>query len=219
MTMSEGYVPPQFDAVRDADEEFLWHGRPAALPYFATGLPLFFASLVMAGIFLFFNQLFRSAPAPDQNPALGFFLLVFSAPLWIIFGLGMLNIVRLFIAFRQTYYAVTSKRVIIRTGFWGPEFTTVDFDKIPELTVTVGFFEGLVGAGTIAGFVNAPESTSAFNANFTDTHNRFIAIRDPYTVYRLLKDTSVDVKTDWNYPNALRPEENPGYRTRYRPQR
>jgi hypothetical protein len=29
----------------------------------------------------------------------------------------------------------------------------------------------------------------------------------------------VDVKTDWNYPNALRPEENPGYRTKYNPKK
>jgi hypothetical protein len=24
----------------------------------------------------------------------------------------------------------------------------------------------------------------------------------------------VDIKTDWNYPNALRPRENPGYKTK-----
>ena len=27
----------------------------------------------------------------------------------------------------------------------------------------------------------------------------------------------VDIKTDWNYPNKLRPEENPGYDTKYEP--
>jgi hypothetical protein len=26
------------------------------------------------------------------------------------------------------------------------------------------------------------------------------------------------VKTDWNYPNQLRPAENPGYHTEYKPQ-
>ncbi|HOF88619.1 MAG TPA: PH domain-containing protein [Armatimonadota bacterium] len=215
------YVPPQFDAVRDANEAFLWSGKPELLPYLATGLPLLFAAAVMVGIFIFFTILFRSAPAADANPSAGLFIFAIASPLVIIFGISLLNLVRLLVAYQQTWYAVTNKRVILRTGFWGAEFSTVDFDNIPELQVTVSFFESLVGAGTISGFAAAemPGRDSALQAAFAAGNNRFIAIRDPYTVYRLLKETTVDVKTDWQYPNALRPDENPGYRTRYSPRR
>jgi hypothetical protein len=34
-------------------------------------------------------------------------------------------------------------------------------------------------------------------------------------VFKMVKQTSVDIKTDYNYPNALRPETNPGYKTKY----
>ena len=44
-----------------------------------------------------------------------------------------------------------------------------------------------------------------------------VAIDAPYDVDKLLKETTVDVKTDWNYPNKLRPAENPGYHTDYKP--
>jgi len=47
--------------------------------------------------------------------------------------------------------------------------------------------------------------------------NEFISIADPYEVFKQIKQVSVDIKTDWNYPNKLRPEENPGYSTKYTP--
>ena len=31
----------------------------------------------------------------------------------------------------------------------------------------------------------------------------------------MVKQTSVNIKTDFNYPNALRPDTNPGYKTKY----
>ncbi|MDR1494346.1 MAG: hypothetical protein LBT05_16755 [Planctomycetaceae bacterium] len=46
---------------------------------------------------------------------------------------------------------------------------------------------------------------------------RFSGIENPYDVFRRIKEVSVDVKTDWNYPNANRPETNPGYQTKYTP--
>ena len=38
-----------------------------------------------------------------------------------------------------------------------------------------------------------------------------------FEVYKLIQQTAVDITTDRQFPNQLRPEENPGYRTRYKP--
>jgi hypothetical protein len=44
-------------------------------------------------------------------------------------------------------------------------------------------------------------------------YDQFVSISNPYDVFRALKGVEVAVKTDWNYPNALRPATNPGYTT------
>jgi hypothetical protein len=51
--------------------------------------------------------------------------------------------------------------------------------------------------------------------NTTKLYDTWTAIEDPYQVFKLVKQTSLDIKTDINYPNALRPETNPGYQTKY----
>ena len=43
------------------------------------------------------------------------------------------------------------------------------------------------------------------------------AIEDPYAVFKQLKQVSMDIRTDMNYPNQMRPDENPGYKTTYKP--
>jgi hypothetical protein len=43
-------------------------------------------------------------------------------------------------------------------------------------------------------------------------------ITDPYVVFDLFKKTSFNVKADINYPNALRPKEDTGYNTEYKPE-
>jgi hypothetical protein len=40
-------------------------------------------------------------------------------------------------------------------------------------------------------------------------------ISDPYEVFKRVKHMSLDIQTDIAYPNALRPDENPGYNTEY----
>ena len=44
----------------------------------------------------------------------------------------------------------------------------------------------------------------------------FLGVANPYDVFKQIKEAAIDVKTDWSYPNALRPGVNPGYHTRYK---
>ncbi|MCQ3914452.1 MAG: hypothetical protein MJ201_01355 [Mycoplasmoidaceae bacterium] len=40
-----------------------------------------------------------------------------------------------------------------------------------------------------------------------------IDILDPYGVYKIIEKVSREVATDISFPNAYRPENNPGYKT------
>ncbi|MFC1775034.1 PH domain-containing protein [Nanoarchaeota archaeon] len=63
------------------------------------------------------------------------------------FGVPIYNI----ILHRHMHYAITNKRVIIQKGVIGRDFEMVDFDKITNAEVDVGFFDQIFGgnSGTI----------------------------------------------------------------------
>lgn len=75
----------------------------------------------------------------------------------------------------------------------------------------VGAIDRFCGVGDIPVSLNFNiDGVSAGKASLLD-------LERPEEVYALLQRTVLDVQTDIHYPNALRPEENPGYNTQYRP--
>ena len=92
----------------------------------------------------------------------------------------------------------------------------LDFDQITNAEVNVGVWDMWLAQGKTG-------SIKVFSAGtVTRTKNGYVAtpyilanIEDPYEVFKLLKGVSMDVKTDIQYPNKLRPDENPGYNTKY----
>ncbi len=199
-------LPRQFEAIRDKDERIFWVGKPAFIPFILTGVP-----------FLIFGLLWGAFDYPIvvgimkgglDYPMMGFFALHLF-PFW---G-SILNMARLFLVYGNTFYAYSNRRLMMRSGFWGTDFRAIDYDRIQDIEVNVNPVENLLGVGTI----------NAFSGGFTSKggriYDKFIAISNPYDVFKRIKELTVDIKTDWNYPNALRPEKNPGYRTEYEPGR
>ena len=116
------------------------------------------------------------------------------------------------LSFPNTVYAYSNKRVMMRTGFIGTDFKVIDYDKISDIEVTVNLLERMYNVGTVRFFSGRTKSDEDSTSKLYDT---WTAISDPYGVFKLVKQTSVDIKTDYNYPNALRPDTNPGYKTKY----
>lgn len=201
-------TPQQFEAVRDPNEQIYWTGRPAFLPFILAGVPFLIVGLLWGAMdyFGFIRHLLHGGSHKIVGFAIPFFALHL-LPLW----LSLLNMARLFLVYGNTCYAYTNRRLMMRSGFWGIDFKTIDYDKIQELEVDVDPIEQMLGVGTIR----------AFSGNTTSKgmriYDEFVGIPRPYDVFKSIKQVSVDIKTDWNYPNALRPEDNPGYRTQYTP--
>lgn len=199
---------PQFEAVRDSDEEILWTGKPALIPFILSGIPFLIIGLIWGILSFSFFAVFTKSPMMDGMSAfLTVFFIIHLFPCW---G-SILNLLRLFLVHGNTCYAYTNKRLMMRSGFWGTDFKAIDYDKIADLTVTVNPIENIFGVGTVSAF------TGSMTSKGMRIYDRFLAINNPYEVFKKIKELSVDVKTDWNYPNALRPETNPGYRTKYDP--
>ncbi len=191
-------VPPAFEAVKDSDEVIYWSGKPEFIPFILHGVPFLVVGLLAE--FFLQGRYIQGAPRLFDMGTL-FFLA------------SALYMVYLFLVYGNTGYAVSSKRLMMRSGFFGIDFKAVDYDKISDIEVNVNPIENLFGVGTI----------QAFSGRTTEKgvriYDRFISIANPYEVFKQIKEVAVDVKTDWSYPNALRPEENPGYRTKYNPKK
>lgn len=191
--------------VLDNDEKILWEGKPTFLPFLASGLPLLGFGIIWGIMdYGFISKAFTSS---RQGFLIPFFILHLM-PLW----LGIINIIRLFLVFNNTAYAATNKRLLIRSGFFGIDFKSFDYDKIIDLRVDVNPLENIFSVGSIK--IN----TGLTGSKETPIYDSIAAITNPYGVFKQIKTASVNIKTDWNYPNKLRPQENPGYKTKYKPE-
>ena len=188
---------PEFDSIKDDDEQILWSGKPKFVPYIFSGLGI--------GLYLIgFSALWIATSFSE-----GVYFWMFGIlPL----GQGLFTFGKKLFSFSNTAYAYSNNRVMMRTGFIGTDFKIIDYDKISDIEVTVNIIERGYNVGSIKFFSGRTDSD---DNGIRKLYDRWEAIPNPYEVFKNVKEIMVDIKTDYNYPNALRPESNPGYRTKY----
>ena len=191
------------DVLND-DEKVLWRGKPNAKSYVLAAmlkmLPIAIIWLIFDGAFIVGISIGMSH---GQIPLslLGFiipFFLLHLMPVW----MWIFNTVKAFKEVKNLEYAITDRRVIIRSGVIGIDFKFVNYTEIDSVNIKVGFIDKIFKVGDI--YINS----SVNSAVLWDVSN-------PYKIGRALQKVTTDIKSDIHYPNALRPEENPGYKTRY----
>jgi len=179
-------------ALPASDENFVWQGRPVFVPFVLTPVINTYLFFQLIGIFFYFIT-------RDDFIPLTFFMVggLFFA---IIVFLGQLY------TFRRTDYAFSENRLISCSGEWETTVTSVDLDNIAKISVSTNPLEKLLNAGTITLTLSG------------STLSSMVSVKDPHTIYRTLEKLSLDFKSDLHYPNANRPNTNPGYKTQYRPE-
>ena len=199
---------PDFGSVCEPGETILWQGRPLFWPFVLHAVPFLLFGLAWGAMdFGLVGAATANATKPTAPAVLLFFLVVHSLPLW----LSLAYCAYVALVQGNTAYAYSNRRLMMRGGVFGTSFKSIDYDRIQELDVVVGIIDRLFNVGTVRAFCGATTSKGA------RVYDRFVSIGNPYEVYRGIKGVEVDVKTDWNYPNALRPATNPGYRTELKP--
>jgi len=175
------------------NERILWQEKP----YF----PLFivnFNDLLAIAVSVLLCSFLLSGMDESTQIILIIFFFIFFVPM----------IYRYFV-YPNTYYALTNRRIIFRSGFMGIDYKSVDYDCILNAECNVNPLENIFGVGTIR----------VFNGEFCErgpTTNDMRAIPFPYETYKRMKSIAMDIKSDINFPNKLRPEDNPGYHSKYR---
>jgi uncharacterized membrane protein YdbT with pleckstrin-like domain len=171
-----------------ADERALWIGKPEKTPFIVPTLAAIPFGLIFFGfsIFWMWGAGFAGAPWP---------FVLFGLP-FVLIGLGttvggpILGLMR----YRNTEYMITDQRIITQTGAIGLDTRFVDFDKIQEVYVKVGFIDKMFGTGSVlaitAGHVYVGEGGPYMRPSL-------VALKDPYKVQKLLQEAIEKARMTW----------------------
>lgn len=202
--MSENMI----ENMLDANENIRWRGKPERVTYII-GSPviylfaIFWAAIDSTLIVSWFSQ-------GVQSPFFVFFILLHMTPVWF----ALLGPVYRAINWNYIDYVMTEKRIYIHSGIIGRDIKVIEFAEIREPSVNVGLIEKIRNCGTIR---LSPYTDSSNNRRTTSYTGTLRHVEDPYILYKTIKQMALDIRTDVSYPNAMRPEINPGYNTRYAP--
>lgn len=203
-TPSDKNLLPAFDSILDQDEKIIWTGRPEFIPFILSGIWSGVFIIVLAVVWIAIGT--HVKPENDTTEGWAFWWVLLPI---VLFLLNFLN--RIF-SFGNTCYAYSNRRVMMRTGFFGTDFKIIDYDKISDVEVTVNFIGRAYNVGTIKFFSGRTQTDEGTTSKLYDNWE---AIQNPYEVFKQVKQVMLDIKTDYSYPNALRPDKNPGYKTFY----
>lgn len=191
-----------FENLLTKGEEIIWSGKPKKSAFIINKA---LHMLPIALIWLMFDSTFIIAMFSSDMPKnMLFFVIPFFAlhlmPVWSWLG----NVLTAKKKWDNTRYAVTNKRIIINTGFIGIDYQTVYYKDIKNVNLKVGIIDKMLKVGDI--YFTLSEGTS----------QSFLDVENVYELYPKLQKVVLDIQTDIEFPNDLRPEENHGYNTKYK---
>ena len=187
------------------DEQILWRGKPKKSAYlwnaFLKHFPIAFIWLLFDGGII--AMMIVTGAMKEAGAPIAIFLTVFFAfhllPVWIWLG----NTLTAKKQCENLEYAFTNKRIIVRSGVVGVDYKNLYYAQIESVNLKVGLLDRLLKVGDI--YIKCEGSASVL-----------FDLEDPYFLTKKLQEIVLDIKTDVEFPNALRPENNPGYQTKYK---
>lgn len=192
----------QCDDIIAEGENILWEDKPKKSAFILNKV---IGKMPFALIWLAFDGFLIAMSMKASNISSGMimFMVVFFAfhllPVWI----WLSNILTAGKKWRNARYIVTDRRVVTQNGFVGMDYNTAFYKEIKNVRLQIQVVDRILGVGDI--YIDTAGGKSIV----------FYDIANPQMVYRKLQKTIMDIQTDIEYPNALRPENNPGYQTKY----
>ena len=190
------------DAVLAEGENILWRGKPLKKAFVWNSALKFMGIAILWLLFDGFAiGMFASFPGMPWflYIVIGVFFLFHLIPVW----LWIYSMVTAGRRHKMEEYAFTDRRIIVRKGMVGARVQSILYSDLTSVNLRVGIIEKLCKVGDI--YIVAGKETAVLED-----------LEDPQFLYSRLQGIANDIKSDILYPNALRPGENPGYKTSYR---
>lgn len=133
------------------DETILWEGRPNKRAYILTCTicdPIIFGTLWGIFVAILATVFVSQLDVVDALFAVTVvaFLTVLEAPLWI----GIYNIISIRAKYESTYYVITDKRILTRTGVATTHISSISYRDILDDHVNIGVIDKYCGTGSIS---------------------------------------------------------------------
>lgn len=201
-------------------ESIIWSGKPKKSAYIINKLALRFPFVIL---WLFFDLvfIFTLGMKPLTNSGMLFFIIMFFGmhllPVWI----WIADAVTASRKWKKTKYYVTDKRIIIQNGFIAENYQTIYYKDIKNVNLHIGVIDKLLGVGDInfsfGTTININNNTNS-NVNYNFNYSTaFLDVEDYKELFPKVQKIILDIQSDIEYPNQFRPENNPGYNTKYNP--
>lgn len=161
-------------------------------------LPIALIWLIFDGTFLyFFFTEFANGLPTIFIVIISIFFVLHLIPVWI----WLSQVVTAYAHYKNNEICITNKRIICKSGLIA-DIKNIYFQDIVSVNVKVGIIDKMLKVGDI----------------YIRSKNQAVVLHDmlkPYILCNKIQQIVNDIKTDMQYPNALRPEGNQGYQTQY----
>lgn len=203
----------KIEAFRNDSEMILWKGKPNKSVYIKE--QIFSPLLIVALLWLFIDLgfVFGFFGIKDAGLEVAFFvpfLLLHLLPVWIY----LFRVITAFISWKNIEYMVTDQAVYCLSGVFTTNCKRKTFQEITNVSVHQGIFDKGKDVGDI--FIVTGVTTNS-QGKVVNTGFNIVDIEDYMKVYKMITETGRDIYADTMFPNDLRPENNPGYKTKYNP--
>lgn len=187
-----------------AEETILYEGKPDKKCFVLESI--FNPLLPFALIWAVLDTSVLGMAVRSMNLIMVPFMLFHLMPVWIYLAGVIFSIRR----YRNTYYIVTDHAVYISSGTFTMNLETKTFAELSRVNLHRGIFDQMFHVGDVQ------LTTNQFTRKGMPAMMGINSISDYKKVFQLVKKLQKDIYADTMYPNDLRPEENHGYRTKYR---
>lgn len=186
------------------DETILYEGKPDKKCFIYESI--FNPLLPIAIIWAIFDMGFLGFGMGSFQLFLVPFMLFHMMPVWIyLFG-----IIFSLKKYKNTYYIVTDHAIYISRGIFTMNLETKTFAELSRVNLHRGVWDQMFNVGDIQITTNQLTSKNIPAVICIDSISNYAE------VYQMIKKLQKDIYSDIMYPNDLRPQENHGYRTKYR---
>ena len=217
--MFNNYAKSELELMVGSNEKVLWKGKPNKRCFILEGI--FNPMLPFALVWFLFDSIFivstaMEAKATGTIPIFSIIFFLFHLmPVWIYLG----GVIFVFRRYKHTEYIVTDKGVYYSGGLFSYTCNMKPFTELARVNIHRGIIDQIIGVGDVVltsnNIADYYSSNVRVNGRPINVGITIADIKEYRKVFELIKKLQEDIYTDTMYPNALRPEENQGYRTKY----
>ena len=181
----------EFKKVLDSDENIVYSYKPNKTRFvWLNILGSFLFTLIIVAFFVVFGVVWLINSDKVELPA----IILFSAGGLIFVLFNLVTIIFSFVRYNKTYYVVTNKRLVIKTGVIGVDFRTLDLHMIQSVDVKVGLLDKFINPNTGSIIVGSSSTPIGGAMNQRSVGNplasgffSFADIDNPYDVAKQIK--------------------------------